>query len=401
MPPDPKPTFVQLNGEIVPRNPVSLKGARRYSYVLQGTLSNLHDLCDKWINKPFGGKYTVRPHSDLVILTFVNSSCTRGGCAREDWLHKGCLDRKCAKAAMMHGIHHRVGHFKYNQVELTILVQTPNGQIQALSPFVFVDDNAIMTVQREMLGLNTTMASIRHEEMKAPKAEDANGGNRQVEPERPPKAFCRYEFDETNDHMALEVIVPEPAPSDDLFFKRKFRRIPRKMMVMRLRKTPHENATAVIDVAGTRQALWDHRKVARGGVQDFLVEQCGDTHSAQVLDSYASAITMGRPQLAMNQFRSDIEHSFAFYQVVQNFMHDKVMVHDAGLIAGPLDLEINREVTDAFYTHYPLIEDLGLAVNQTDKTSTLPVLAAFWMDCDYSLQPRKVLYNSLKEDQGF
>jgi len=67
--------------------PFIVKGITGYCFVLEGQLTALQDLCDRYLNQPSGGAVEYRPLSQYVLLSFVDVQSL--SCEKPNYRHIG------------------------------------------------------------------------------------------------------------------------------------------------------------------------------------------------------------------------------------------------------------------------------------------------------------------------
>jgi len=71
-PQSPYPKYIERADGQAFNQPYEIKGTKMYGFVVEGSMTKLQEVCDKYLNNPSNGEIEYRPAMNYVILTFNN-----------------------------------------------------------------------------------------------------------------------------------------------------------------------------------------------------------------------------------------------------------------------------------------------------------------------------------------
>ena len=130
------PRFINRGGMQEYPQPDEVKNYQLYGFIVEGSLSSLQNLCDKYLNNPTQGKTNYKPVTNLVIVTFGKSSELRSIPLKD----RGSFQETEVAIWVLTMVGKQIGPF--------FLVD----RLAWFIPYIFVDNSYVMATGREVFG---------------------------------------------------------------------------------------------------------------------------------------------------------------------------------------------------------------------------------------------------------
>lgn len=346
------------------------KRARSYQFLIDADMEMLKNLCDRWFNQAENKAFRFRPVAPLVLVTVINNSCATGNCERATWEKGECpyLAGHCSRILLLDDFNDVQGAVKCNQCWVTIFVQRDHDDtIYGFTPYRFVDSGMLMIRNREMLGLPDVVASLKFPRIPQGQAAEANFS--------------------LSTRMKLKRAFPkEPEPL-----------IRYRSRLAAAKVIPHADEVLLIDAdpeVRSHLTPWKNTSEVLSGVLKLVKEYADEPGRQALLRSplmkQASPFAMMNKWVSLKQFRvGQSDRSApdeAAYQAIVEYEYQPMKIHGGGRIDGRFIVkfpQIDKEYVDSLQ----FVFNLGVKAENE-------VLAAYWIDFDYELNFRNLMWEA-------
>lgn len=329
------PDYEVWGGKQVFKQPYDIQGTEFYGFLVEGTLKNLQDLCDRALNKP-DSPVEYRPLSNYFLISFdvVNKMNSIDQPDREQ------------------------GYF--SEQEMIVWVPTAVGQnigpfflverIAWFVPYIFVSNAAALLAGREVYGFPKTIG-----EFQIP---------------RP---------DENPDFFSMDTLMLKD------YSRATAAEVNRLLEIKRI------NADANPDIISSHDSLADlMRQVIQllfGGQGIINIPGVGFP-----LKLAEYVIDKEVPAVCLKQFRDTEDGRKACYQAIVELIMRTTVFH-GGKLLGFENLGYQYELDVFKFASEPMIKDLGLQHHSSKKqTATVPVKLAFYLNFDFIVENGNVIW---------
>jgi hypothetical protein len=132
-------TYIDRGGELVYQPPFLAEGVEYYGFILDANKSKLQEVCDRYLNAPFGGVRRFVPAGGFVLLACCTLSSLRS----------------------ITPPHSNFGRFVEREVAFWVLViDKVKKRLYWFLPYIFVDNTYAMAMGRELYGFPKSMGTI-------------------------------------------------------------------------------------------------------------------------------------------------------------------------------------------------------------------------------------------------
>lgn len=301
------PDYIEVHGAQCVLQPVLLRNARFYVFLLDADGAALTDLCRKWLNPASKADVEYYPLVNKVMVAFAPLEVT---CTQKPWSEMGY-------SVETDGIFY-VPVAAVKKVGPVRVVE----RIAWWIPYIFVDHPWALVTGREVYG--------------APKG--------QGHFELPPSA-------EEAAHFALSTyVLPTFSPSTQSEIKR----------ILEINRTDAGGPRGLRNAWGTARDAFDDIVKGVLGAEDGKITIPGIRVIVEVLTMLAKREV---PMLFLKQFRDVADGRKACYRALTQTMCDLVTFRGGGFLHGDYD------VTLTSYASHPIAQDLGLQGTQRSKLS--------------------------------
>lgn len=329
------PDYRVWGGKQVFKQPYNIQGTEFYGFVVEGTMKNLQDLCDRALNKP-GSPVEYRPVTNYILISF-------------DVVNKmSSIDRPDSEQ----------GYFSENEIIVWVLTMVgkkigPFFVVERLAwfvPYIFVSNVAALLAGREVYGFPKSIAEIQ-----IPK------------PEEKPDFFSL-------DTLMLKTFNPHT-----------------KAETRRLLEIKQINSADNPQVIKTHDSLED---IMQKGIEllfgyDGTIDVPGIGFPLKLAEYL---IEEEAPMVCLKQFRDIEDGSKACYQAVVEFIMKTTRFH-TGKLLGFGDSGYKYELNIYNFASEPIVKDLGLQYQFFDsQVVKVPVNLSFYLNFDFVVNPGKVIW---------
>ena len=346
--------------------------ARSYHFLLDGDEELLARLCDRWFNAPGKGSVSFRPAAP-VVLTVINTSCAVGHCEQETWEQGDCplLPDQCSRVLLFDDYDRVQGAVKCNECLVSVFVMKDGDPaVYAFTPYRFIDSNILMIRNRELLGLPDVHVSMKFPLI--PVGEQAE------------------------EHLVLSVRMKlkRAFGNEEAALDAKWSRLPgagvKPMMEEILLIDPGEQGNSPASVV----VPWEGLSGVMSGMYDFVREYAAAPGREKLLHSplfrHPESFALMNRWVNLKQFRSaepDKKQSDGLsYQAIVEYEFGQMNIRSGGRINREFVVRFPR-IGKAFVDSIAFVENLGVKEEN-------PVKAAYWMDFDYELLFRNLLWEA-------
>lgn len=126
--------------------PYEIKGTKMYGFVIEGSMTKLQEMCDKYLNNPSNGEIEYRPATNYVILTF-NTIDSLSSIYPPD-RDKGKVDEAEAVFWMLTVVGKKIGPFFVAE------------RLAWFLPYLYVNNSPVLVSGREVYGFMKELGKL-------------------------------------------------------------------------------------------------------------------------------------------------------------------------------------------------------------------------------------------------
>lgn len=326
-----KPEYIERADGQTFNQPYEITGTTMYGFAIQGSMSKLQDVCDKYLNNPTQGEIEYRPAMSYIILTINNLESLRSINPPDS--EKGTVKEQEVVFWMLTVVGKRVGSIFIPQ------------RLAWFIPYIYVDNVIPLVSGREVYGFSKQFGKLQ-----IPTIDQA------------PDLF-------TLDTLVFKEFSPQTKETE--------------ARLLEVKSISHQEKHPYMK-------NWDNFEEAILTIADFLWDRNQEIsipglESPFNLLNYLTKIRV--PLVNLKQFRDAEDSRRACYQaLIESPM--KLESFYGGRLLGFDDFGDKFELTINKFASQPIVEDLGLHTGYLPGRESLqiPVKVAFLLNFDFSLE---------------
>lgn len=345
------PKYAIVPGDIVYANGLQHNNALVRHYLVKSDVNAQQALCNSWFNVPWQRQFNLRANCPVILVSFLNSSCSLGICERDVWVNGGCPNGNCASSMLCDQKDNPLGYFKFNMLKVSMLLKGNGDLPYVFSPYIFCDDGTITANLRETMGWNVLFAELNFDLHVLGKDDPSS-----------------FSFVCAMDVPRMETYATPPPP---------------EQFVVLDAGTPE--AGGALTFFDARDSLTRFPAYLDGAIQAH-----GATANQQQSLHLTQAILGYLDRISLRQFRGTLSGERAILQNVQAAKRGLFTQQSGGVIPGGQQMHFLGNSTMA-ELHFPLRKDLGLAADST-------VIAGFWSLSNFTYRPKSVQWSGVQQN---
>ena len=329
------PDYRVWGSEQVYPQPYELNGTEFYGFVVEGTMKNLQDLCDRSLNCP-GSPVEYRPATHHIMVSFD---------AISDMRSKNKPDSE-------------QGYFSEHEVVFWVLTLVgkkigPFFQVERLAwftPYIFVNNSFALLAGREVYGFPKQLGRVQ-----IPK------------PDEEPNLFSL-------DTLMLKTFTPHTKAKEN-----------RLLEIKRTNSVHKPEPIKTYD--SLENFMLDGIELLFG--YDGTIDVPGIGFPLKIAEYL---IKEEAPAVCLKQFRDVEDGTKACYQAIVEFLMVTTRFY-RGQLLGFGDSGHKYELNIFNFESEPIVKDLGLHYQSSDKEVVkVPIKLSFYLNFDFILNPGKVIW---------
>lgn len=319
--------------------PYLIKGTKMYGFVIEGSMTKLQEMCDKYLNNPSNGEIEYRPATNYVVLTF-NTIDSLSSIEPPD-RDKGKVDEEEAVFWMLTVVGKKVGPFFVAE------------RLAWFLPYLYVNNSPVLVSGREVFGFMKELGKLQ-----IPKIN------------QDPDLF-------TADTLVFKEFDPEVKAKDD-----------RLLEVRRIEKGEQHPAIKT----------WDSFDEAIAAISGLLFDNPGEIVIPGLqlpLNLLEYMLNKDLPFVSLKQFRDVVDSKRACYQALLESTMQLTTFY-GGKLFGFNNFGDRYELTINNFASQPLVQDMGLhkGYSPGSESTRIPVKLSFLLHFDFILNNGKTVWQA-------